>query len=278
MPAFGGTLSAAEIKAVAAFVAGDRDRPPRPHGHADGDGAPSHGREDDPRRAAGPDGITVDDGGRRLGRRRHRRRRSSASTPTTAAAGQAARPSGASPTTRVVDRDGTLWVVLVRRRRRRRGSTGGHGDADPGRPGARGPGGRPAAFVWVTNAGDGTVTRIDRATRARHRRADRGRRPPARDRRGRRHALGHELRRRHGDAPRRADRPAAQGDPSRSASSPRGVAAGGGSVWVANSGDGTVTPIDLRDRRRPPCRSARTRASSRSRAAPCGSPTRATTR
>ena len=52
--------------------------------------------------------------------------------------------------------------------------------------------------VWVTNNDDNTVTRIDAADRPRRRRADPGRRAPARDRHRRRRRVGRQPRIRHG--------------------------------------------------------------------------------
>ena len=147
MPSFKGKLSSAEIKAVAAFVAGDE---PAPKATATPAAAPRVVKTI--RVGKGPDGITVD---------------GDEVWVTDASAGTLIRirddkpditmPSGRQPDSPVVDGDVT-WVVssgddAVRRNSQR--IAVGHA------PESLAVG---ESSVWVTNAGDGTVTRIDKAS------------------------------------------------------------------------------------------------------------------
>ena len=241
MPAFGDTLSGAEIDAVAAFVAGVEPAAATPEATA----TPEPAEVTTARTAPGPDGITVANGrvwvanatagtlqrfdaatGRALGE--PLRRRASAGQPRRGGRRRLGGPVG---------------------RRRRRADRGRQGDAHPGRRCTRGSrrggrhrlghqrrrrdghphrprvrarhgaadplsGARPLGIaasggtVWVSSFDDGTVWRLDAATGAR------------------------------------------RGQPIRVGAKPRGVAAGGGTAWVANSGGDSVTR--LRDRRTVP--------------------------
>ena len=92
--------------------------------------------------------------------------------------------------------------------------------------------------IWVANTGDGTITRIDADTDRPTKTLD-DRRDRARGRR--RHALGEP-----DDANQVARIDPATGDVQTIAvgNGPTGIAFGSGSVWVANSLDGTLSRID----------------------------------
>ena len=94
--------------------------------------------------------------------------------------------------------------------------------------------------VWVTDNDADNVTRVDPTGAVT---PDRRRPRPERDRGRRGRRLGGRLGRRRG-GPDRSEHQSGDGRRSPSARPPTGVAVGGGSVWVANSGDGTVTRID----------------------------------
>ena len=96
--------------------------------------------------------------------------------------------------------------------------------------------------VWVANAGDGTVSRIDPETAELVGAPIGGRREPARARGRRGLGVGRERPRRHGDADRSVVR-GGGGEPIRVGKDPIGIAAGGGAVWTANFHDDTVTRI-----------------------------------
>ena len=166
--------------------------------------------------------------------------RCSASTPApTAAPARPSRPAG-SPTTRS-SRTRAVWVVASGDDAVLRIMNGRTTAIPVGRaPEALAVGER---FLWVTNAGDGTVSRIDPDTaRVSGDPIKVGGRPLD-------IAAGKDavwvtsftdgtvtrLDPRSGDV---------QGEPIRVGRHPRGVAVGEGSVWVANAGDGTVTRID----------------------------------
>jgi len=149
MPSFKGQLSSDEIKAVAAFVAGDK-----PAARATATPAAADGPRvaKTIRAGKGPDGITTD---------------GDDVVVADASAGTLIRirddkpgrpvPAGSQPDSPVVD-GGVTWVVAS-------------GDDAVRRDGRAIPVGRaPESLavgersVWVTNAGDGTVTRIDKAS------------------------------------------------------------------------------------------------------------------
>jgi DNA-binding beta-propeller fold protein YncE len=237
MPAFDGTLSGAEIDAVAAFVAGVAPAAATPAASA----TPKPVVVTTARTDRGPDGITVANGRVWVANATAGTlQRFDASTSRRLGKPLAV---GRQPDNPVVA-SGAVWVVL----------SGDDAVAriDGGRVTRIAVGKAPEDLavagdsVWVTNAGDGTVTRIDRAS-------GRIAGPPIRV----------------GERPLgiaasggtvwvssfddgtlwRLDAAtgARRGPPIRVGSRPRGVAAGGGSAWVANSGDDTVTR--LRDRR-----------------------------
>jgi YVTN family beta-propeller protein len=151
MPSFKGKLSSEEIKAVAAFVAGEDAKPAATPAER---GAPAVAKTI--RVGKGPDGITVD--GDEI-------------VVADAAAGTLIRirddrpaspvPAGSQPDSPAVD-GAVTWVVssgddAVRRIESGRTTTIRVGRA----PESLAVG---ASSVWVTNAGDGTVTRIDKRT------------------------------------------------------------------------------------------------------------------
>ena len=95
--------------------------------------------------------------------------------------------------------------------------------------------------VWVTNADGGTVTRLDRATRAARRRSRSAARPPAsRSRTGPRGSPTRRTARWRGSRPTRTAWCTGRG----SGIDPTGVAATPGAVWVANSGARSIQRID----------------------------------
>jgi DNA-binding beta-propeller fold protein YncE len=237
MPAFEDTLSAAEIDAVAAFVAGEEPAAATPEATA----TPERGEVTTAETAPGPDGITVANG---------RAWVTNASAGSLqrfdAATGRAqGKPLavGRQPDNPVVA-GGDVWVALggddaVARVDGSRVTRIPVGDAPEDLAAAGG-------IIWVTNAGDGTVTRIDGGS---------GRviGPPIRVG-GRPLGIAAS-----GDTVwvssfddgtvwrLSAGTGAQRGQPIRVGSKPRGVAAGGGTAWVANSGGDSVTR--LRDRK-----------------------------
>jgi serine/threonine-protein kinase len=139
MPSFRGKLAGEEIKAVAAFVSGEKPK-----------AEPAARVVETIRVGKGPDGITVDGGDVVVAD-------ASAGTLVRLRDDEpgAATPAGRQPDSPAVD-GGVTWVV----------SSGDDAVRRNGRPI---PVGRApeslavgATFVWVTNAGDGTVTRIDK--------------------------------------------------------------------------------------------------------------------
>ena len=96
--------------------------------------------------------------------------------------------------------------------------------------------------LWVTNADGHSVSRVDLDDRSV--RADGpGRQRPRRCGRRRRRGVGGQQPRRHRVAHRR-DARTPSCSPSPSGTNPTGVAAGAGAVWVANSGEQTISRID----------------------------------
>jgi serine/threonine-protein kinase len=240
MPSFKGRLSAAEITAVAQFVSGTE----KTETTAKTTGSPAASSGPQPSVAAtieagrGPDGITVADPDVWV---------------TDAAAGTlqridsgsnrragAALHAGRQPDNPVVVRDavglaasGDDAVLRI-----------ANGEATPvgvGRaPEALAVGG---SSLWVTNAGDGTVSRIDLDT------AQVSGAPIAVGGRPLGIAAGKTaiwVTNYTDGTVTRLDRTsgAVLGEPIEVGRRPRGVAVGEGSVWVANAGDGTVTRID----------------------------------
>jgi serine/threonine-protein kinase len=227
MPSFKGQLSSEEIKAVAAFVAGEKPAPA-----ATAAATPKVAKTI--RVGKGPDGITVDGDGVLL---------------TDASAGTLIRirddqpgrpaPAGRQPDSPAVDGDVTWVVASGDDAVRRNGRTIPVGHA----PESLAVG---ESSVWVTNAGDGTVTRIDKAS---------GQvvgDPIA--------VGGHPLDIAIADGiawvtsfddgtVTRIDTKTGKiaGDPIEVGGRLRGIAAGEGAVWVADATNGVVTPIDTDD-------------------------------
>ncbi len=238
MPSFKGRLSAAEIKAVAQFVSGTE---PTTKATAPPTGASAR----QPSVAAtvrvgrGPDGITVAGSDVWVAD-------ASAGTLLRVDAGSnrragAALPAGRQPDHPVVAANGAVWVVASGDDAVLRIMNGRTTSVPVGRaPEALAAGER---FLWVTNAGDGTVSRIDPETaRVSGDPIKVGGRPLD-------IAAGEDavwvtsftdgtvtrLDPGSGDV---------QGEPIKVGRRPRGVAVGEGSTWVANAGDGTITRID----------------------------------
>jgi DNA-binding beta-propeller fold protein YncE/mono/diheme cytochrome c family protein len=241
MPAFEGQLSDAQIAALAAYVAsgGDEGTP------AVAEDEPAQG---DPEVAAtidageGPDGITVADDGTVFVAN------ASAGTLAEIPAGEQAVSGepvavGRQPDSPVVA-GGVVWLVASADAAVVRVEDGEATTIDVGPD--------PAGLavddesVWVANGGDGTVTRIGRASgEVTGDRIDVGGQPAdvavadgvvwVTDFDGGRvtriDAASGEI----------------SGEPVRVGRRPRGVAIGEGAVWVANAGDGTVTRLDPAD-------------------------------
>jgi DNA-binding beta-propeller fold protein YncE/mono/diheme cytochrome c family protein len=237
MPSFKQRLSAAEITAVAQFVSGSE-----PSATATAPSAATGARRSSVaatiRVGGGPDGITAagsdvwvaDATGGRL-------RRIDAGSNGLAGA---AVPAGRQPDNPLVV-DGAVWVVASGDDAVLRVANGRTTSISVGRaPEALAAAGR---FLWVTNAGDGTVSRIDpEAARVVGRPIEVGGRPL--DIAADKDAVWvtsftdgtvTRLDPRSGDV---------QGEPIKVGRHPRGVAIGEGSTWVANAGDGTITRID----------------------------------
>jgi len=233
MPSFKGRLSAAEIKAVAHFVSGT-EPPARP--------AAASARR--PSVAAtirvgrGPDGITVADSDVWVAD-------ASAGTLLRIDAGSNRRAgaplsAGRQPDNPLVA-NGAVWVVASGDDAGLRIMNGRTTSVGVGRaPEAIAAGER---FLWVTNARDGTVSRIDPKTaRVSGDPIKVGGRPL--DIAADKDAVWvtsftdgtvTRLDPRSGEV---------QGKPIKVGRHPRGVAVGEGSTWVANAGDGTITRID----------------------------------
>ena len=238
MPRFGGQLSSADIKAVAAYVASGGAKTPAPSATpAPAAGAPEVAATI--RAADGPDGITVaGDGTVWLAG-------ASAGTLTRIPSGADAFAGrgvdvGREPDSPVVA-GGAVWLVA---------SGDGAAVRVQGTRVTKIPTGRePSGLavdgrtVWVANGGEGTVTRIDRATaKVRGGPIDVGGQPAdVAVARGVVWVTDFD-----GGTVTRIDAATGRvtGDPIRVGRRPRGIAIGGGSVWVANAGDGTVTRID----------------------------------
>ena len=235
MPAFGDTLSAAEIDAVAAFVAGVEPAAATPTATPTATATPATATTVKTDR--GPDGITVA-GGRVVV--------ANATAGTLqrfdAASGRAlGRPVavGRQPDNPLVT-GAVVWVVLSGDDAVARVTNAGVTRIPVGK--APEDLALAGGSVWVTNAGDGTVTRIDRATgRVTGAPIPVGGRPLGIAASG-----GTVWVSSFDDGTvQRLDAAtgARRGAPVKVGSKPRGVAAGGGSAWVANSGDGTVTRL-----------------------------------
>ena len=97
--------------------------------------------------------------------------------------------------------------------------------------------------IWVTNADGNSVSRIDPAE-ADRRPDDPRRQQPERDRDRRRRRLGDQQPGRHGLADRPGDEQRVVQHDSMSETAPSGIAYAAGSIWVANTGDDTITRID----------------------------------
>ena len=99
--------------------------------------------------------------------------------------------------------------------------------------------------IWVTNTDGGSVSRIDPVKRivVEH---DPGRQRPERNRPRRRLRLGDEQPGGHGleDRPDREQRRGGVVDTMPVGNGPAGIAYAAGSIWVANTGDNTITRID----------------------------------
>jgi DNA-binding beta-propeller fold protein YncE/mono/diheme cytochrome c family protein len=235
MPAFEGTLSDAEIKAVAAFVAGEEPAAPTATATATADAAPAEPTT--VRTGRGPDGIT-------LVNERVWVTNASAGTLQRfdAADGRAlGKPLavGRAPDNPVVA-GAAVWVALggedaVARVAAGRVTRIPVGDAPEDLAVA-------GDSVWVTNAGDGTVMRIDRTTaRVIGPPIEVGGRPL-----GIAAGSGTVWVSSFDDGTvwrLDASTGARRGEPVRVGAKPRGVAVGGGSAWVANSGGDSVTRL-----------------------------------
>ena len=237
MPAFADTLSAAEIDAVAAFVAGVEPATATP----DATATPEPAEVTTADTAPGPDGITVaNDRVFVTNASAGTLQRFDASTGQAIGAPLAV---GRQPDNPLVV-GGDIWLALsgddaVARVEGSQVTRIPVGDAPEDLAVAHG-------AIWVTNAGDGTVTRVDRAS---------GRVTGPAIRVGAR-PLGIAA---SGDTVwvssfddgtvwrLDAATGAQRGQPIKVGAKPRGMAAGGGTAWVANSGGDSVTR--LRDRR-----------------------------
>ena len=220
MPAFKRRLSSEEIKAVAAFVAGEKPKPKAPHVVAT------------IRAGEGPDGITTDGDDVLVADAR-------AGTLVRIRDGKPGRAVGAGsqPDSPAVDGDRRIWVV----------SSGDDAVRRNGRPIPVGRAPESLAIgdtaVWVTNAGDGTVTRIDKDSgRVAGEPIPVGGRPLdiAID-----DGVAWVTSFDDGTVTRIDTRTAKPiGEPIEVGGSLRGVAAADGAAWVADAGGGTVTRVD----------------------------------